>query len=85
LVSLLRAAVLSRNEVPGGYRFKLDQKAMTLPEVREWIGMERLCCPFLTFQLSSSGGKHAGLLLTLTGSAGVKALLDAEFPAPKAD
>jgi hypothetical protein len=42
--------------------------------------MERLCCPFLTRQLSTSGN-HADCLLKLSGPAGVKALLEAEFPA----
>jgi hypothetical protein len=80
VVKVLRAAVRGRSEVPGGYTFKLDGKAITLPEVAEWISMERLCCPFLTFRLSASGN-HAEWLLQLSGPAGVKALLEAEFPA----
>jgi hypothetical protein len=40
--------------LPDGYTFKLDSKAISLPEVSEWISMERLCCPFLTLQLSAS-------------------------------
>ncbi len=79
LVKRLRAAVRGRVEISNGYAFKLDSKAMTLPEAAEWIGMERLCCPFLTLQLSASGNE-AGWLLTLTGPAGVKQLIAAEFP-----
>jgi len=85
LVNLLRGAIRGRSEIPAGYSFTLDRKAITLPEIREWIGLERLCCPFLTFRISSSSGNHGGYLLTLSGPAGVKAILDNEFPAPQAD
>jgi hypothetical protein len=51
LVKWLRVAVQDRNERPDRYDYKLDTKKITLPEVAEWIKMERLCCPFLTFQL----------------------------------
>jgi hypothetical protein len=46
----------------------------------EWIEMERLCCPFLTFQLTLSAGKSEWLL-AITGAEGVKALIAAKFPA----
>lgn len=78
LVKRLRAAVRDRTEISDGYAFKLDSKSITLPEAAEWIAMERLCCPFLTLQLSASGNQ-AHWVLTLTGPAGVKALLEAEF------
>jgi len=55
LTKRLRSAALDRSELANGYTFKLDGKAISLPEVAEWIGMERLCCPFLSFQLSASG------------------------------
>jgi len=78
LVKRLRAAVRDRSELPDGYSFRLEAKAVTLPEVAEWITLERLCCPFLTFQLSTSGNQ-ADWVLRLTGPAGVKALLETEF------
>lgn len=80
LVKRLRAAMRHRNEISSGYAFKLDGSAITLPEVAEWISMERLCCPFLTLQVSASGNQP-DWVLSLTGPAGVKPLLDAEFPA----
>jgi hypothetical protein len=43
-----------------GYAFKLDAKAVTLTETAEWITMERLCCPFLTLQLSTAGNQEMG-------------------------
>lgn len=80
LMKRLRAATRDRSELPDGYAFKLDGKAINLPEVAAWISMERRCCPFLTFQLSASGDK-ANWLLKLTGPEGVKTLLITEFPA----
>src|SRR5947209_20326838 len=80
LVKRIRAAIRDRNEVATGYAFRLDSKTVTLPEAAEWIVMERLCCPFLTLQLSAAGNQ-ADWVLTLTGPEGVKPLITAEFPA----
>lgn len=79
LMKRLRSAVRDRSELPDGYAFKLDSKTISLPEVAEWISMERLCCPFLTLQVSASGDL-ADWSLKLTGPKGVKSLLEAEFP-----
>ena len=79
LMKRLRSATRDRSELPDGYTFKLDSKAVSLPEVAEWISMERLCCPFLTLQISASGDQ-ADWLLKLTGPKGVKPLLQEEFP-----
>jgi hypothetical protein len=81
LVKQIRAAMRERSEIREGYRFRLDGKAVTLCETAEWIEMERLCCPFLTFQLTASGG-NSEWLLAISGAEGVKALIAAEFPAP---
>ena len=79
LVKRLRDAILDRSELPNGYAFRLEGIAITLPEVAEWMSMERLCCPFLSFQLSASGDQM-DWQLKLTGPKGVKPLLQAEFP-----
>src|SRR6266404_4341002 len=78
LVKRLRVSVQDRNELTDGYAYKLDTKKITLPEVAEWITMERLCCPFLTFQLDVKGNGDSQL--TLRGPAGAKAILREEFP-----
>ena len=77
LMKRLRASVLEQTEIADGYRYALDAKDMALPEVAEWITMERICCPFLTFQLDvkSNGDSQ----LTLRGPEGVKAILREEF------
>src|SRR5437899_8459247 len=78
LVKRLRIAVQDRNELSDGYAYKLDTKKITLPEVAEWITMERLCCPFLTFQLDVKGNGDSQL--TMRGPVGAKAILQEEFP-----
>ena len=78
LVSRLRAAMRDRRELADGYRYSLDSAKITLPEVSEWIAMERLCCPFLIFQLEGAGEASG---LTMRGPDSAKAILQAEFPA----
>src|SRR4051812_20683394 len=78
-VNHIRAAIRDRSEISSGYAFKLNSKIVTLPEAAEWVAMERLCCPFLTLQLSASGDM-ADWGLTLTGATGIKQLIAAEFP-----
>ena len=78
LTKRLRSAVRDRSEVSDGYAYELDSMAMALPDVAEWITMERLCCPFLIFQLEVKG--DGASQLTLRGPAGAKAILQEEFP-----
>jgi hypothetical protein len=78
LTELLRGAVQGRSELPDGYALRLDGSKIRLTEAAEWIALERLCCPFLTFELSVPGGQ-SGWFLKLTGPKGVKAILEAEF------
>jgi hypothetical protein len=73
----LRAAIRNHRELPDGYSYSLDSAKITLPEVSEWITMERVCCPFLTFQLEGAG---EALRLTMRGPDGAKAILEVEFP-----
>ena len=74
----LRTTMMKPTETLDGYRFRLDYDKMSLREVAEWISMERLCCPFLTFQLETSGTEDE-FSLRLGGPFGVKGLLQAEF------
>ncbi len=80
LVRRLRHAILRRDETPDDYRYGLDATAISLVEAAEWVTMERLCCPFLALELSTSG-REGNWRLTLTGPQGAKPLIDAEFPA----
>lgn len=78
LMKRVRAAVRELRELRTGYALSLDEKAISLVEVAEWMAMERKCCPFLRLRLSTSGN-DVDWHLDLTGPAGVKALLEAEM------
>ncbi len=78
LIKRLRIAVQDRSELSDGYTYKLDTKKITLPEVAEWITMERICCPFLTFQIDVKGNGDSQL--TMRGPEGAKAILREELP-----
>jgi hypothetical protein len=75
---LARTAVRERLPLADGYAYRLDGKAIGLRDVGDWVGMERLCCPFLKFQVEATG-ETGDWWLRLTGPAGVKAFLDMEF------
>jgi hypothetical protein len=79
LVNRLRASFTRQTEIETGYTYELDVEVISLPEIAEWITIERLCCPFLTFQLDVKG--EASPQLTLGGPSGVKSILRAEFSA----
>ena len=78
LVKRLRTAMNERSDLPDGYAYSLDTEKISLPEVAEWITMERLCCPFLTFQLNVNGNGDSQL--AMRGPEGVEAILLEEFP-----
>jgi len=78
LVSRLRSAMRDRKELADGYSYSLDSAKITLADVSEWITLERLCCPFLIFQLERVGDDYR---LTMRGPDGAKAVLQEEFPA----
>jgi hypothetical protein len=50
LVKRLRSAMANRSDLADGHVYTLDPEKITAPEVNEWITLERLCCPFLTFE-----------------------------------
>ena len=51
LIARLRADVVKETDLRDGYVYELPGGAISLPEIGEWIVLESLCCPFLTFQL----------------------------------
>jgi hypothetical protein len=48
--------------------------------VAEWMGLKRLCCPFLSLALQVVGGRE-DCWLTITGPAGAKPTVKAELGA----
>jgi hypothetical protein len=79
LLRRLRASITERTELPFGYAYTLKTESISLPELADWVTLERLCCPFLNFliEIDAAGAVH----LTVRGPKGVKAVLEEEFPA----
>jgi hypothetical protein len=78
LMKRFRAFVEEAQALADGYAFRLPADAETILSAAEFISIERLCCPFLTFQLEV-GPAGNPLWLRLTGNAGAKEFIKAEF------
>jgi hypothetical protein len=76
----LRASKLSSKELADGYEFQFPSDAKTFQMVAEWIGNERLCCPFFDFDLRV-GDASAPMSLKISGPEGVKQFIRAELAA----
>jgi hypothetical protein len=74
----LQSARLSASELPDGYAFQFPSDANTFATMSEWIGNERLCCPFFAFDLHV-GDHSAPMILRITGPEGVKRFIQSEF------
>jgi hypothetical protein len=76
----LRGSKLSSKELADGYEFQFPSDAKTYQMVAEWIGNERLCCPFFDFDLRV-GDASAPMSLKISGPEGVKQFIRAELAA----
>lgn len=76
---LLTHAVEDISELPDGLAFRFP--ATEYDSVTEFVGRERLCCPFLTFTLEVPADRGP-LHLRLTGPEGVKDFIRAELHLP---
>lgn len=78
IVRRLFGSIQAVRELGNGYAFQLSNSSATLSLAARFINNERLCCPFFgfTIELEPSNGN---LWLQLTGSAGVKPFILAEF------
>jgi hypothetical protein len=76
---LMSDLVTEIRELPDGlaFRFPADE----YEAVTQFIGRERLCCPFLRFVLEVAP-ERGQLVLTLTGAEGVAAFIRAELHLP---
>jgi hypothetical protein len=74
----LRLSIRHTRELPDGFEFELSSGPATFQGVAEWASFERLCCPFFDISLQLTRQKGP-TLLRLTGEAGVKQFIRAEF------
>jgi hypothetical protein len=63
-------------ELPDGYALKLPQQQQSIGLAAEFIATERLCCPFINFNLEVAA-YDGPLWLRLTGAPSVKDFLRA--------
>ena len=68
------------HELADGFEFEFPADAAVYQLLAEWVGGERLCCPFFDIDLrvEKEGGS---LRLRLTGREGIKDFIKADFPA----
>jgi hypothetical protein len=66
-------------ELPDGFEFQFP--STEFQAVTEFVGRERLCCPFIAFSLEAPPDKGS-LSLRLTGADGVKDFIRAELGLP---
>lgn len=74
----LGAATRARRELKDGLEFRLDGGVIALRDLAEWVAFERLCCPFLTFEIEAAAGTP-DWRLALRGPEGVKQFLNEEL------
>jgi hypothetical protein len=75
LLGYVREASLERKELSAGYALRFPGDSDAVLKVAEFVTLERLCCPFLNFELliEAEGGP---VWLKVTGRSGVKEFLD---------
>jgi hypothetical protein len=74
----LMNAVQERRELENGFMFRFPNRPRLLLDLGRFIGRESVCCPFLDFKLEVRPG-GGPVWLQLTGVAGTKQFLEAEF------
>ena len=74
----LFAKHLEIKELPDGYGFRFPNNHLLFTALSEWITLEQLCCPFLTFALELQRDQGP-IWLKATGEEGVKNFLRTEL------
>jgi hypothetical protein len=77
LASQIRSSLISRSEIADGFVFRVTTSSrISSSEIKEWIGMERMCCPFLSIELVVGGDNEMSLIMR----GGIEEMILAEFP-----
>ena len=92
LVQRVFDACLATEELPNGYRLGFaatgaDDAMKPVPlavSIAEWITLERLCCPSITFAMAFQD-QRGPIAVRMTGHPGIKQFLLAEFKDKIAD
>jgi hypothetical protein len=75
----LRPLRKATHELADGFEFEFPADAAVYQLLAEWVGGERLCCPFfdINLRIEREGG---AMWLRLTGRDGVKQFIKGDFP-----
>ena len=73
-----RSAVIEIKELENGYSYSLPADDERLSELANLVNLERLCCPFLRFNIAVEPS-GAPIVLEILGPAGTKEFLAATF------
>jgi hypothetical protein len=68
----------SAKELNDGYAFRFKAKSQLILDAAEFIGCERLCCPFFNFELAVETDTNR-LWFSLWGQNGIKDFIRAEY------
>ena len=63
-------------ELPNGYEFRFADETDVLKRLADFVSLEKLCCPFLRFEVEAESGRVS---LRLTGRDGVKEFIREEI------
>lgn len=84
VLAQLRESVQEVRELEAGYSFRYPAEGAVILLLAEFVSLERLCCPFLSFTLEVKA-QRAPVWLSLTGVEGVKLFLRAELGLDEAE
>ena len=65
-------------ELPNGYEFRFADESDVLRRLAEFVSLEKLCCPFLRFEIEVEA-ESGPVWLRLTGREGVKEFIREEI------
>lgn len=77
LLAIVRGKVLETLELRDGFDLRLPSDRATFIEVAEWVGLERVCCPFAQFAMEWRDDDT--VWVRVTGRDGAKEVLAAEM------
>jgi hypothetical protein len=76
VIASLKALVVRRKELENGYEYTFNASDENLDKITEFIKTERVCCDFLSFQVTIGEGVA---VLTIAGPGGAKEFLRNEI------
>jgi hypothetical protein len=65
-------------DIENGYEYRFPNETHFISKIAEFVANERLCCPFLAFNLNVRSNDEL-ISLSLTGPIGTQEFLRAEF------